>query len=513
MPVASPTSLARYGRQGQWPVSAETDFSRGMVRDLGRSSIPFGGVYNSTDYLFDVPGQARKRGGTSYLSDALGATTTGVNFVAAPEFPTGRRIVGLGADGKLYDATSGTVSDRGSFGITTLDNPALYIDRLVVASADGTTAPKKIYVSGGNVTFANLGGSPPAGRLVTSHLSYVVLGSSSAYPNRIWFSTLPDPDNTWVTANYVDFTHSLTAIVPIQGVLLGFSGGATERLTGNIPPGTTGENMQLQSVGQVGCCDARSVAAWGSYVVFASQDGVYVTNGAGFDSLTEKPDGSGIQSYWRGLYSDLQAAGGGIIAGGIFNRNYYFLTISHGSTLVDTLVCYLPRKSWMRVTNIACQMYAPSSVGTDELYGATISGAPGNKILKLSGVTTPTASNKSDANGTAVAPMLEPRMIGSGLGVKAYGHGHLTFDMRDAGSDNPSLKIESSMGVEADTSYHEVPESPFTETTRSKRKRFMVNKDGQALNLRLTQTGASSKTELYAVEVEARSFAEQADGQ
>lgn len=492
--------------------TVEADWSRGFIRDVGRASIPPGGVYDGADYLFDRPGVARKRGGTAYQSNALGATTTGVNFVAAPEYPTGTKIVGLGADGKLYDATAGTVVDAGTFGITTIDNPELYVDKLLVTSGDGTTAPKKVYVSAGNLAFAAWGGSPPAGKYATVHLSRPVLGCSSAYPNRAWWGPVPDPETTWDTTDaYTDFNHNLTGLASIQGVMLGFSGGFTERIVGSTPPGTAGENLSLQPVGPVGCADARSIQPWGNFVVFASQDGVYVTDGFRFDSLTEKDDGSGILSYWRDQYATV-AANTGTIAAGVYGRNYYIVTLSHGSTLVDTLVCYLPRKAWARATNIACRSFASSPVGSDELYGATISGAPGNRLLKLAGCFTPAAANKNDADGTAVAGSLQFRMTGQGVGLKAYGDAHLTYDMRDAASDNPTLAVSVATGIQADSGFTAVAESPLAETTVTARKRFTVSKDAQAVNVKLVQSGASSKTEIYLLEVEQRLYPVQSDG-
>jgi hypothetical protein len=501
-----PTGMVRLLRYFSWQPQVEGDFSRGIVRDLPRSSIPAGGAYDAVDYLLDQPAVARKRGGTSYQSSTLGATTTGVNFVAAPEYPTGVKVMGLGADGHLYDATTGSTSDIGAFGITTLDVPKLYVDKLVVTSSDGTTAPKKVTAPAGVLTIASLGGSPPAGRLACTHISRIVLANSSANPNRAWFSPVPNVESTWDTSNaYVDFNHSLSAVASIQGVMLGFSAGATERLVGNTPPGTTGENMSLQPLGQIGCADARSIAPWGSYIVFASQEGVYVTNGAGFDSLTEKSDGTGILSYWRTQYATVQA-NSGFIAGGIVNRNYYFLTLGYGSTIVDTLVCYLPRKAWMRTSNIGCLMYAPALSGTDELYGATMSGQPGNRILKFSGCLTPASGNKNDANGTAVTPQMQFRMSGQGVGLKAYGDGHLTYDMRDAGTDNPTMAVQLSTGIEAEGSFTAVSESPLAKTTASTRKRFTVSKDAQAVNVKIAQTNASSKTEVYLLEVDQRPY-------
>lgn len=501
-----PTGMIRLLRYFSWQPQVEADFSRGVVRDLPRSSIPAGGLFDAVDFLVDQPGVLRKRGGTGYQSNAIGATTTGVNFVSTPEYPTGTKVVALGADGHLWDASTGTASDRGAFPVTTLDNPRLYVDKLVVTSQDGTTAPEKVYISGGNVTFAALGGSPPTARLATVHISRIILGNTAANPNRLWFSPVPNVESTWDTSNaYIDTNHSLSAIASIQGVLLAFSGARTERIVGNVPPGTIGENMSLQPVGEIGCADARSIAPWGSYVVFASQEGVYVTNGAGFDSLTEKSDGTGILSYWRQQYATVQA-NNGFIAGGIANRNYYWLTLGYGSTIVDTFICYLPRKAWMRTSNIGCIQYAPSQSGTDELYGASMSGAPGNRILKLSGCLSPAAGNKNDANGTAVTPSAQFRMSGTGIGLKNYGDGHLTYDMRDAASDNPTLAVSFSKGIEAEGAFVAVPESPLAETTVAARKRFSVGTDAQAVNVKVAQTNASSKTEVYLLEVDERAY-------
>lgn len=493
-------------------VYGEAEFSRGIIRDMPRSSIPSGGVYDAVDFLVDRPGVAYKRGGTTYQGDTLGGTTTGVGFVAAPEFPNGTKIIGLGADGNVYDITTGNTS-AGSLGITTVDNPHLYVDKLVVASSDGITAPKKITAPGGTVTVGNWGGTPPAGRLVTVHLSRVLLANSGSNPNRIWFSSVPDPEAAWDTTNsYIDTNHFLSGIVPCQGVLVVFSAGHTERIVGDIPPGNVGENMSVQSVGEVGCVDARSIAPWRGNVIFAGQGGVWVTNGVGFDSLIEKDDGSGISSYWRELY-DIGAANGGIFAGGLYARDYYILSVSYGSTLVDTLCCYMPRKAWTRLSNVGIRSFASGFTGINELYGATISGAPGNRVVKFSSLFNPTASNKNDANGTAVQPQLQLRMIGEGIGLKAYGHGHVTYDLRDAASDNPTVAISAATGIEADSGFSAVAEGgTLAETTQVTRKRFIVNKDAQTLNLKFVQTNASSQTELYAVEQEVRPYNVTADG-
>jgi hypothetical protein len=122
---------------------------------------------------------------------------------------------------------------------------------------------------------------------------------------------------------------------------------------------------------------------------------------------------------------------------------------------------------------------------------------------------TPTAAFKSDGDGTAVAPTFTFRTAEGGPGLKAWGHGRLSYDMRDAASDNPTLAVAVSSGAEA-PSFGTV--ATLAETTDEQRKRFNVNRDAQAVTVKLTQTGASAKTELYALEVEARPYDEPSEG-
>ena len=102
-------------------------------------------------------------------------------------------------------------------------------------------------------------------------------------------------------------------------------------------------------------------------------------------------------------------------------------------------------------------------------------------------------------------------MIGDGPGLKAYGFGRITYDMRDYAMDDPTLAVSVAPGIEA-TTYAAVSESPLAETTDADRKRFTIAKDTQAINVKLEQTGASSKTEIYSLESEVRPYPPSMDG-
>jgi hypothetical protein len=132
--------------------------------------------------------------------------------------------------------------------------------------------------------------------------------------------------------------------------------------------------------------------------------------------------------------------------------------------------------------------------------------------MTYSGFFAPTSANKADADGTAVAPILETRPFGNFPALAAFGKGKITLDMRDAASDNPTMAVSVAAGIEA-TSYGAVAESPLSETTDAARLRFSTGKRSQAVSLKFAQTGASSKTEIYSVELDTRGFPRDTGGQ
>jgi hypothetical protein len=130
------------------PVVVESDFSKGIIRDSPRVSIPNGGVYDSTDFLLHQPGLAQKRGGTSYPGPALTAATYAA-AVKYAEFPAGAKLVAVGDNGHLYTVTSGATTDVSALGATyvPLDVPKLRVgsgkNLLIITANDGTTAPRR----------------------------------------------------------------------------------------------------------------------------------------------------------------------------------------------------------------------------------------------------------------------------------------------------------------------------------------------------------------------------------
>lgn len=500
--------LAARGRRraGNVPYEVEADWSRGIVRDAARTALPDSAVYDAADFLLHRPGIAEKRGGTAYAGPAMTGGAYAAAVAYAP-FASGAKLIGISESGHahMYEIAAATTTDRATLGagFPPVDTPKFRVDKLVIPASNGTTAPQKAYLSAGTLAAAALGGSPPAGKFCEVYKTRVVLGGVSANPNYSYFSPTPDIETAWDTTNsFIAHDNAVTGYAALHNALLIFSEGTTERIIGSTPP--PGSDMDRARVGSIGCTDARSIIVRENNAIFANGDGVWLTNGAGFASLTTE---GGIESYWQSLLSGYDRTTWSIAAATF--RSFYMVTILNGATLVATLMCNVPRRAWWRLTNIKALMYAPAVGAQSELY---YSDRATNRVTKLSGIFSPAAGNKNDADGTAVTPSMDLKLIGAGPGLKHFGFGRISYDMRDAAADNPTLAVTVAPGLEA-TTYAAVTESPLAETSDNTRSRITVAKVSQAVNVKLAQSNASSKTELYALEVEQRALPGVAGGQ
>jgi hypothetical protein len=517
---ALPQGGVRYFRRFLFDQTAvESDWAVGMVRDMPRNAIPTGGAYTLTDFFVDKPGMIYKRGGTSYQSSAISGLADVVG-VAAAEFPGDPRVIAEVSDGSstrwLYDVTSGTPTAGANVGLVqTYENMPFYIDRLIVTSGEPAAGPylppKKVFLSGGVMTVADLGGAPPRGKVSCVHAGYLVIGNLTTYPGRVFFSPDGDIENTWDTANSWKETGSpITGLGSIQGVLLVFSRGRCQRILGDIPPahvdssGNPSTNMQLQPLGDVGCIDARSICYANNLCYFANEHGIYSTNGAGFDSLTQRANDEGISQLWQSIMRGFSPALGAVVAMGVFENQYLLVSVIHNSGAKSQLMCNLPTGAWVQLASATnATMYAPSFAPTHEMFIGT---SNDTRVRKLSTMWQPSAATKNEAEGTPVVPLWESRLVSTSVGLKRYGFAHLSYDIRDAASDNPRLETMIAEGLEADTDFSDVRESPLQATTKATRKRFTVYKDTQGLSYRFIQQNASAKTEIYYLETEIGGF-------
>jgi len=498
LPPISFTRMRRF--MPQW--TNDGDWSRGIVRDPPRASIPQGGVWNAVDFLLDAPGIAYKRGGTTYAGPQMPSALTARAVIFA-DFLSGSQLLAVGDNGHLYKITSGATTDVATLGAAYVPTCKLVYhhggqkDYVIIPSNNGSGVP---YHYNGTTATAMIA-SVAKGTVMATYKSRLVLANDGVNKVRLWFSPIniqgtPPPgadlDQPWDPLSYVDADFPVVGLAPLQNSLLVFSTQQTERLTGTTPP--PGTDFDHAPVGGIGCTDARSISIWQNYAIFANPRSIFMTNGVGFrDLLTE----AGLVRYWQGILAGYSRSTW-IISTGVLWDKFLFVGVMNGPTLVDCLVCNLVRNAWWRFSNIRAAMFAAAVGARDDLYYADMGT---NRVNSVASCWFPAGVNKADADGTAVQPVLETKVIASTPNVKTYARCWLDYDLRDAATDNPTLAFQVAPGLEA-TTFSTVAESPLPETPDELRKTVSCVKTSQGLTARITQTGPSAKTEIYALEFE-----------
>lgn len=479
-----------------WQPDVQADWSRGMVRDTARDQIPAGGVYDACDFLLHQTGMAQKRGGSSYLGPVMTAATYACSVVYAV-YASGAQVLAVGENGHLYTVTSGTTTDVSSLGavFNSRHKPVVVPSSGAIIAVffanDGTTAPKRWT----GAAAATLGGTPPTALMGAYYKQRLVLANSLANPNRIWFSPVPSVESTWDTANsYIDTEQAVSGLAALNNTLLVFHRGSTERIIGATPPPNS--DMDKAKIWDIGCTDARSIVVQDGNCLFANPRGVYLTNGSTPVSLTQQ---GGINNYWRSLFPGYDPVTWSIACG--VTQQFLFVTVQTDAGVnVAQLLCHVPTRAWMRLSNIRAMMFANAGESYDDLYYADRTAA---RVVTLAQVFDPATGNRNDADGTAVLPTIEFAPSGPGVGVNSYGFGRLDYDMPGA-STSPTLGITVKAGLQAERTSWVPAESPLAETTAITRKRFSICRDAQAVTVSLAQSVASDRTEVYALEVERR---------
>lgn len=493
----------------------EADFSGGMVQDSPRTTIPDGGAYRLRDLLCDQPGKVYKRGGATYASPAVNENL--INICAIAEFPNDPRLLMISSNpGQqyLYDVTKNTAWPGGGQACRVLpfENPAFWmhdsIGSLILTHGNGGQTPQRAYLSGATVVVGDLPGAPPA-RCSCIHLDRLVLANSLQYPNRVWFSEVNDPLNWSAPNNFMDTSGEIIGMASIQGALLIFHRGSIQRILNDIPPGYGSEtygaapNMELQPVSSgVGCFDARTIVQARGTVWFASEYGIYGTNGGAPTSLTTRTDGAGVGQLWRSYTYDLAPAVGAVIAQGVYADTWLFSAVRHPAGMDFQTICHLPTSAFVTTSpNIACVNYASRSAPHAGIYGCDGNYAEPIRLLDLTSLFVPYPGPQTDADGQPVLPILETRMIGTGSSLKAYHDGYITYDIRGG-----NMQVEVGTNVEG-SDYKPVPETPLRQSsTEAIRRRVTVSKDANSVQFRLSQLTQSERTEIYMIETAYRDY-------
>lgn len=478
------------------PFPLDTSWEYGMRRDFARDGMPAGSAWNIVNLIpNELQAPLRKRGGWTYVGGAMGGVTQMTTIVNAP-FSAGTQLLGIDQGGVLWDIDAVTSPGTVYLGA---QNPFFYRDKVIFPNSDGTTAIK--YYDGSSV--AALTGSF-TGKYGGVFKDHAVLACSDTYPQRLAFSNAADPTTWDLTLQVWDASFPLKGLGFLRTGILLFEESGVEIIRGSVPP--PGGDFSMSPLYQAGCLDAQSIVNWGDSVIWCSAEGVFQTDGATVADLTKI---GGMSNYWRDTFLASYASTYHLVSG--VYRNHLIISLLNASYVEqDTLVFDLVRRVWWRFSNFPMAGATQVHTAPEEMYISV-----GARVAKVSTCWAPAAANKNDGDGTAVTWTLESKMHRGftrlhrryiiAQAKQTWRSLYPIFDMRDAASDNPSIRI-SVIGTPEDTTYTDATGGSLppdlTETSEWTRVRRLINFPANGLAYKMVQSNASSDTRIYAVEAE-----------
>lgn len=452
----------------------QSQFSRGMIRDLARHMLPQGAVWNAVDFIANLNGvPLRKRGGWVYASPAL-TSAASIRAMSWSPFSAGAQQVAVDDRGHVFKIDSAsTATDKGAAAVP-LQNPVFFNDLMIIPSST-------VYKYDGSAAPGALGGSPPASDYAATYKSRLMLLKDS----KLYFSDALDP-TTWDTTNgWMSVTQPGAGIAALQNAILVFSQGQAERIRGAVPP-PGGDMVSDGPVFQQGCIDARSIVTYGDKVLWANADGVWISDGAAIDNLMAL---GGMRQYWQTLlagWTSTWTIGAGIL------RGKYIVSVMDGTTFKDALMCDIDTKVWTRLGNVKSIAFASSFSSAPELYMGLRST---NRTAALSTIFTPSSSYASDGDGTAVTPVLETAYFRGRPGSRRWRNFWLTYFLVN--------------GTTLDVSYITTPESSsytslgtYAALAAYDSAKLGIDLAYDGLGFKIAQMGASDDTGIFDIEAE-----------
>ncbi len=466
------------------PSTLQVSFDKGMRRDVPRHLLPQNAGWNLVDMVLGSDG-TQERGGYTYASPDLSTVKATASYVIAgilAPFTTGDQNLCLDEDGELYKITSSTVAvDIGTaFYASSL---SFHRERVIIPSGNGAVVPK---VYDGS-TLADLGGSPPTARYACVFNDWSILASSAALPNRLWPSAAGNPASYDKNNAWFDADHKLCGVAAVSGAVLGFTDHGVERWSGTIPPPGSDFTHRVLVTGSPAYLN--SITQTGSNVCWASQDGIFMTDGS---TVVDHSYDCGVKTFWQEIVAGSGAAWH--VSAGILADRYLVVSVMNGVTFVDCFVIDIPLRRCWRWTNV--DSWGMWAAGPHLYFGRR--NAP--YVADLASVFDKAAAVKTDGDGTTVAGLVETRFFQGPSGLKTWRAVYPTYDMRDAATDSPTVQLSYLTSPEA-TSYTNVG-SALAETTASTRARIEVNKKAEGIALKFTRSSAAGDYRLYGIDTD-----------
>lgn len=476
-------------------------FYAGMRRDSPRDLLPNGALWNCVDYVSQTLGAPlRKRGSWTYASPDFGSDPID-GMCRTPAYGAGEFNVKVDTAGAVHRFTDAASTSLGT-AFAVAQNPIVHrVDAdtwlVIILAADGATAPK----SWDGTTFGTLAGTPPAAAYGDVWNDYAVLANGTVsgvrYAGRAWWGPLGASASTWnTTDSWVDFSDPVIGVAGMRTGVMFFHANSVDRIKGTRPPAGTDEgDLVPDHPFEVGCADARSIVKYGETVIWAHHSGVYQSDGIALKNLTSA---GGMSSYWFDQLLNLTSPY--TIAATVVHDNY-IVSLMNGSTIVDTLAYDLLHGFWWRISNMPgrCFMRVTGSLGEKVYMGLGNDG----RVASLYLLFHPDSEVDSDANGTAVLPVLETGYYRGvenrqpSMALQQWKNMYANYDLRGG---SPILTV-SYMTDPGDDTYTAMAPT-LAETTKYARVKRDLGFQSSGVAFKIAQTGGSTDTRIHALEAE-----------
>jgi hypothetical protein len=484
-------------------------FDRGMIRDLPIDHLPAGGLHDCVDMFPGMKGGiAQRYSWTRHSASVSGSYCAALCY--AP-FATGSQIVAINSSGAVSQVAvaSTTVTSRGT-GQVPFQPPVFYREKVYIPSDNGTSTVKS-YDGSSNTTAAS--GSPPAGMFCATYKDHLVLARDATNYSRVWFSNGADA-GTWDTAvdgQWLDTTRVVVGLATLNQMLLVFSEEGIERIRGNIIPGVAGSDMVVEPAFNVGTSDSASIAVDGDYVVWANNNGVFMTDGiANPVDLTAE---CGVQTFWR---DEMGGTWGTTVSlvGGIYQGHYIVASTVAGS--FDQCLCFdiRKRRAW-RFTNINPAMMAQAPTTADARSGDLFFGERDNPYVSRLGSMffiegygfSRAGETIVDGNGTAPSPSFTTGFYRGQPGTKRWKKLYINYVMENTAGES-SFTVRAYATPTLDAVFGNSPgalETLAAATTIARRPVSLSTlppSDGIAVEIRSNGAAASTDFRVFLIEAE-----------
>jgi hypothetical protein len=517
--------------------------ARAFARDFARDKMPPGYLWDVVDFVPQtIDANLTNRGSWKWGSQPTGFGYPEAGILAL--FPGSDQIlvqsIADAANGRLLKLNQDPAVDQSLWTWTDLgathrsaQNP-IQLDQTVIHCDAAGLVPPQLWREGGPVS-AYAGMHRPRyatvwqGALISGGGHGVAVGTDESAVLRASITGLDLTTAASFDNKAFQVTSApITGLKTLRSMVLIFHPSSIERLRGgplwNTAGGKDGTGLVFDTLSEhVGCKDARSIASWTDYVIFADEHGVHMTDGATIKNITEQ---GGISYYWRLLYE-----GASSVCATRF-LDYYIVTLRHPplapvvpfvdthtegeidlldtrppvpdppppvprppvppippdlppvspplpvpapDTYATTLICDLNRKKWFRFSNVNAITFFTGGGRTGmERVWAGFSGY--DRLVRIGPTFYPDdGAPQKDADGWVVQPRIETPWYRLGEeGRKRARFGYLSYDCRTFDGKTRPIRIGYATSPQNDATYSTISVMP--NTLGYTRHRFALNR-------------------------------------